>query len=462
MSITKHLLAVALGACLAAQVSAQESLLDVYERALMNDPAIREAEATYLATAEVKPQARSALLPSLNLGAQRRHTFTDIQGSGVTDPVTGQAAGRQQRQLDAQGYSVTLTQSVFNWSQLKTLKQADKQVVQAETTYRAAEQDLIVRVATAYFAVLGAEDNLASAVAQRDSVSRQLEQAQRRFEVGLIAITDVQQSQAGYDDSVAAEIEAQRLLSTAYEQLREIIGEILQDLAAPVDELPLLTPDPANEDEWVRAALESNLTLQSSRLATDIAGDQIDIERGNRLPELTLQAQYTDDTQDLVSTLFNATFPDGRPIPSTQLPQGDSWTLSLQFPIFTGGLNRSRIQQSVYRHRGAQQTLERVARQTERQTRDAYLGVISEIARVRALRQSVESNRTALRATEAGFEVGTQTTVDVLAAQRLLRQAETAYSRSRYDYMLNLLRLKQAAGNLTEADVQQIDGWLQQ
>jgi outer membrane protein len=208
------------------------------------------------------------------------------------------------------------------------------------------------------------------------------------------------------------------------------------------------------------------LALQSSRLATDIASDQIDIERGNRLPELSLQAQYTDDTQDLVSTLFQVPPGGGDPVPnalpSRQLPQGDSWTLSLQFPIFTGGLNRSRIQQSVYRHRGAQQALERVARQPERQTRDAYLGVISEIARVRALRQSVESNRTALRATEAGFEVGTQTTVDVLAAQRLLRQQETAYSRSRYDYMLNLLLLKQAAGNLTEADVEQVDGWLQQ
>lgn len=462
MSITKHLMALALGACLTAQVSAQESLIDVYQRALMNDPAIREAEATYLATAEVKGQARSALLPSLSLGAQRRHNFTDIQGSGVVDPITGFAAGRQQRQVDQQGYSVTLTQSVFNWSQYKTLKQADKQVVQAETTFRAAQQDLVLRVATAYFLVLGAEDNLASAVAQRDSVSRQLEQANRRFEVGLIAITDVQQSKAGYDDSVAAEIEAQRSLSSAYEQLREIIGEIVQDLASPTDELPLLTPDPANEDEWVRAALDSNLALQSSRLAADVANDQIAIEKGNRLPELNLQASYTDDTQDLVSTLFNAQNPGGLPIPSRQLPQGDSWTLNLTFPIFTGGLNRSRVQQSVYRHRGAQETLERIARQTERQTRDAYLGVISEIARVRALRQSVESNRTALRATEAGFEVGTQTTVDVLAAQRLLRVAETSYSRSRYDYMLNLLRLKQAAGNLTEADVQQIDGWLQQ
>jgi outer membrane protein len=462
MSTTKHLMALALGACLTAQVSAQESLIEIYQRALMNDPAVREAEATYLATAEVKPQARSLLLPTLNLGATSQHSFTDLQGSGVVDPVTGVAAGRQLSDVDQVGYRVSLTQSVFNWSQYKTLQQADKQVVRAETDFRVAQQDLIVRVATAYFAVLAAEDNLASAVAQRDSVSRQLEQAQRRFEVGLIAITDVQQSQAGYDDAVAAEIQAQRLLSTSFEQLREIIGEIVRDLASPTDDLPLLTPDPANEDEWVRVALDSNLTLQSSRLAADVASDQIAIERGNRLPEITLSANYSDNESDRVSTLFSPQFPDGRAIPSTQLPVGRSWSLDLTFPIFTGGLNRSRIQQSVYRHRVAQETLERIARQTERQTRDAYLGVISEIARVRALRQSVESNRTALRATEAGFEVGTQTTVDVLAAQRLLRVAETTYSRSRYDYMLNLLALKRAAGNLTEADVQQIDGWLQQ
>ena len=466
MSITKNLLALALGACITTQVSAQESLIEVYQRALMNDPAIREAEATYLATAEVKPQARSALLPTVNLASARRHSFSDIGGGGVLDPITGVEAGRQLSELDSVGWSVSLTQSVFDWGNYKTLQQAEKRVVRAETDFRVAQQDLIVRVATAYFNVLAAEDNLASSVAQRDSVSRQLEQAQRRFEVGLIAITDVQQSQAGYDDAVAAEIQSQRLLSTSYELLREIIGEIVRDLASPTDDLPLLTPDPANEDEWVRAALDSNLALQSSRLAADVASDQIDIEKGNRFPTLTLQANYSEEESDRVSTLFQVPIGGGLPVPfarsSTQLPDGRSWSLNLQFPIYTGGLNRSRIQQSVHQHRVAQEALERVARQTERQTRDAYLGVISEIARVRALRQSVESNRTALRATEAGFEVGTQTTVDVLAAQRLLRVAETTYSRSRYDYMLNLLALKRAAGNLTEADVMQLDSWLQQ
>jgi outer membrane protein len=459
MSISKHFLAIALGACLAVPAAAQESLTDVYQRALVNDPAIREAEATFFANSEVKPQARSTLLPTLNVGAARAHRFQDTEG-GALDP-TGQPIGtRSQFQQYSTGYSLSLSQSLFDWSNWKTLEQADKRVLRAETDFRSAQQELIVRVATAYFSVLGAEDNLASAVAQRDSVSRQLEQSQRRFEVGLIAITDVQQSQAGYDDAVAAEIEAQRLLATANEQLREIVGEIVSDLASPLEDLPLLTPDPANADDWVRVALDSNLALQSSRLAADVASDQIKIEKGNRLPTLSLSATYNDDEQSRSQTVFGLLA--NTTTPSTQLPQGRTWTLDLRFPIYTGGLNRSRVQQSVYQHRAAQEALERIARQTERQTRDAYLGVISEISRVRALRQSVESNRTALRATEAGFEVGTQTTVDVLASQRNLRQAETTYSRSRYDYMLNVLRLKQAAGNLTELDVQQVDSWLQQ
>jgi outer membrane protein len=461
MSIRKHLLALALGACLAGPTSAQESLIEVYQRALMNDPAVREAEATYLATAETQPQARSLLMPGLSIGAARQHNFQDTEViSGAVDPITGFPLGsRQQLESDTTGYRMTLTQSLFDWSNWKTLEQAEKRVLRAETDFEAAQQDLIVRVATAYFNVLAQQDNLASAVAQRDSVARQLEQSQRRFEVGLIAITDVQQSQAAYDDAVAVEIEAQQLLSNAHETLREIVGEIVQNLAAPLEDLPLLTPDPASADEWVRVALDSNLALQSSRLAAEVANDQIKIEKGNRLPTLSLQATYNEDETSRVQTLFRQLV---ETTPSTQLPQGRSWRLDLTFPIYTGGLNRSRVQQSVYTHRAAQQTLERIARQTERQTRDAYLGVISEISRVRALRQSVESNRTALRATEAGFEVGTQTTVDVLAAQSRLRVAETTYSRSRYDYMINVLRLKQATGNLTEMDVAQVDSWLQQ
>jgi outer membrane protein len=440
----------------------QESLLDIYQRALQNDPAIREAEATYLATAEVRPQARSSLLPELSLSAGVSHAANESPGGAVIGGSGEQiAAQRSEFDQDRNSWSIGLTQTLFNWGQFATLKQADKRVTRAETDFAAAKQDLLVRVSTTYFNVLAAEDNLASAIAAREAIARQLEQAQRRFEVGLIAITDVQQSQAAFDDAVATEIDAQRQLATAQEFLREIIGENVVNLASPIDDLPLLSPEPANAEQWVQSALENNLALVSTRIAADIAQDDIDIQRAGRLPTLSLSAAYTESTTDQLVTLFPFTGP-AQPRPSTQSPDGYNWSIDLRFPIFTGGLNRSRIQQSVYTHRAATETLQRIARQTERQARDSYLGVISEISRVRALRQAVESNRTALRATEAGFEVGTQTTVDVLQAQNNLRRVETTYSRSRYDYLLNVLQLKQAAGSLAVGDIEQIDGWLQQ
>ena len=460
MSITKHLLAVALGACLAAPASAQDSLIDIYNRALQQDPAIREAEATYLSQAEVKPQARAALLPSLNLTAQRRNIHQDSPGG--SDIGGGISVGsRTITDQDQASWNIGLTQTLFNWSNYATLRGAEKRVARAETDYESAKQGLMIRVSQRYFDVLAAEDNLSSASAAREAISRQLEQSQRRFEVGLIAITDVQQSQAGYDDAVAAEIEAQRQVASAHESLREIIGEIVMDLAAPTDNAPLLSPDPPNPEQWVQTALQQNLALVSSRLATEVALEDIDVARGSRLPTLSLTAGYSNARQDSTTEVFDNILGNSTRVINTE-PEGKNWSLDLRFPIFTGGLNQSRINQSVYNHRVASEALERISRQTERQTRDAYLGVISNVARVRALRQAVESNRTALRATEAGFEVGTQTTVDVLTSQNALRRTETTYSQSRYQYILNVLLLKQAAGTLSVADLQEVDGWLQQ
>jgi outer membrane protein len=351
---------------------------------------------------------------------------------------------------------VSVNQTVFDWGQFLSLKQADKRVARAEIDYESAQQSLLLRVAEAYFNVLAAEDTLASAQAAQEALDRQLDQAERRFEVGLIAITDVQQSQAGFDDAVATVIAAQRTLSSQQEFLREIIGDMPPDLAGPVDNLPLLTPEPADADEWVRVALQQNLALLASRIAADIAEDDIGIQRSVRLPTVSLSTGYNESS----SSGFTAV--TGQPIrQSSSSPSGYNWQLSLSVPLYTGGLNGARIQQAAYQYEASIAARERVARQTERQARDAYLGVIAEIERVRALRQSVESNRTALRATEAGFEVGTQTTVDVLTSQNNLLRAETTYARSRYDYMLNLLRLKEAAGDLTIADLEQLDEWLE-
>jgi outer membrane protein len=429
---------------------------------LQNDPALREAEANYLATAEARPQARSGLLPSLQLSSTNARSDSenpnpplDFQTGQPSQVISSTESTRDQRNL-----SLSLNQSIFDWSRYVSLRQADKVVARAETDFAAAQQDLLLRVADTYFNVLAAEDTLASAVAARESIARQLEQAERRFEVGLIAITDVQETQAGFDTAVADEIAAQRALATAQEFLREIIGEYVTDLAGPTDELPLLNPDPANPEQWVNTAMQQNLALISSRIGRDIAEDDIKITRAARFPTLDFSTSLNDQTSDLTQTNNFFNLPSSGSS-ATTVSEGYNWSFNFSVPLYTGGLNRSRIQQNVYRHRVAMEALERIARQTERETRDAYLGVISEISRVQALRQAVQSSQTALRATEAGFEVGTRTSVDVLTSQNNLRRAETTYARSRYDYILNVLRLKQAAGGLSAEDLREVDGWLQ-
>jgi outer membrane protein len=455
---------------LASSAAIAEDLMEIYQRALQSDPLIRESEAVYLATLEAKPQARSSVLPSLSFSAGTG-TSNQIDPNRPTNFATGEVDPNilsTEQDRDSSNWSVSLSQTLFDWGQFLTLRQADKIVAQAEIDYQVARQDLLVRVASTYFLVLAAEDTLASEQAAREAIGRQLEQAQRRFEVGLIAITDVQEAQAGYDQAVAAEIAAQQNLATTEEFLREIVGEYQAELAPPAETFPLESPDPASIQAWVDRALEQNLTLMANRLSAEITQDDISILRSARLPSLNLSGtlgENSSDTTRFNNLLENAPCFQDPPCPLTEIPsmsdsESYSVSLNLRVPIYTGGFNSSRIQQAVYQHRASLEAVERIARQTEREARDAYLSVISEISRVRALRQAVESSRTALRATEAGFEVGTRTTVDVLVSQNNLRQAETTYARSRYDYILNVLRLKLAAGSLSIADIEEVNQWL--
>ena len=447
--------------------SAQIGLLEIYRLAEANDPVLRQAEANFFATAETIPQARSALLPSVSLSASDTGRYSESvgpQGFGIFDiPGSGNVS-----RSTSDDVSLSLSQTLFDLSRLRTLKQADKIVTQAELNLEATRQELLVRVADAYFNVLAAEELLAAESASREAIGRQLEQAQRRFDVGLIAITDVQQAQAAYDNATATEIGQQRNLATMQEFLREIIGEYVTNLRGPGEELPLLRPDPSTADEWVTIAMQQNLALAASRVGADIAQDDTRILRAARMPTLSLSGGYSSGSQfsrntQLPRGICDPADPFDQDCPRERPSDNDSrnWSLNLNFPIYTGGMNRSRIQQAVYRQRAAQHDLERIARQTERQTRDAYLGVIAEISRVQALQQAVESNQTALRATEAGFEVGTQTTVDVLAAQDNLRRAQTNYAISRYDYIINLLSLRRAAGNLAVNDFELVDSWFE-
>ena len=442
-----------------------KDLLGVYEDALKSDPQIREAEANRRAARESRPQAWSQLLPQLNGTGEISRTKTDgttANSSGGTDPTdpTNQipigVAVPFKSTVDTTAWNIQLRQSVFSWANWQTLRRANHQVAQAEADYQTAEQDLIFRVSQRYFDVLSAKDNVDAEQAAQEAISRQLDQANKRFEVGLIAITDVQEAKAARDSATAAVIAAKRALSTAEELLREYTDQQYSELSRPNDTMPLQSPEPADAEKWVELSMEQNLSLISSRLAADIARDNVGIARSGHLPSLDIVGNHgkTDETttQDFGSQRLYTDLDTDR--------KNNYIGLQVTVPLFSGGLTQSQVRQSQYFWIAARERMTRVSRETERSARDAYLGVISEISRVQALRQALESSQTALKATEAGYEVGTRTAVDVLTSRQTLVRAQTDYARSRYDYILNVIQLKLAAGNLDRDTLREVNQWL--
>lgn len=440
------------------------SLLDVYEQALVNDPRIKEALANKEAIIEAKPQARSFILPQLTSSA----SFSDTDSDGrstfqqkIVNPVNGEAVVITNntdflQESESLQWDVTLRQAIFDYGAWMNLRKANKTVAQAEIDYLAAEQDLIVRVANAYFNVLAAEDTLEAEQAARQSIEKQLDQAQKRFDVGLIAITDVQEAQAAYDQSVANEITSKRNLATAKESLRAITDSYPGQLNKPDNNLPLIMPNPQSESDWVETSLEQNLSYLSAQVGVEIAKSEIKVQRSGHLPTIGIQASKRDIDTDSFRSDSGSEF---SPADNENINEGVGVQLNL--PLYSGGQVNSRVRQAVARHRASKEKLERVARETTRVARDSYLGVISGIATVKALQQSVKSSATALQATEAGYEVGTRTTVDVLDARRRLYSSQKNLAISKYDYLKNILQLKQAAGTLTRSDLEQINNWLQ-
>jgi outer membrane protein len=457
------ILALVLLAC--AGTAESKDLIGVFEDALHADPVIRQADATRLAAREAKPQALSALLPQLNgsAAATRDHNsgFQD-QIFLATNPANPTGPGiplvfsaPTTSDTTTQQWGVNLRQNVFSWSNWMLLKEANHEVAQAEANYQAAEQNLILRVAQAYFNVLTAIDGLDANQASLQAISRQLDQANKRFEVGLIAITDVEDAKAAHDSAAAAVIAAKRTLATTEDQLQEITGQKYDQLSKPGTEMPLKSPEPADQTRWVNISLEQNLSLVSSRLAADIARENVRVAFGGHLPTLDVVAGRS-WTKSNADEEF-----DGIPFNDVQSKFNDR-QIGLQFtlPIYSGGLTQSKVRQAQYQWIAAKEGVVQSSRATERQARDAYLGVISGIARVQALRQALESNQTALKATEAGYEVGTRTSVDVLNARKNLVQAQTDYSGSRYDYIVSVLQLRLAAGNLDRNQLTEVNNWL--
>lgn len=418
------------------------TLLDVYDQAAQSDPTIRAADATRLATREARPQAWAAFLPDISANAG--WAGKTAGGDGV--PSTTSRGG---------SWGISAEESINLPNTLRALKRTDYTLAQADITYHLAEVNLVSRVATRYFNVLAAKDTLSAAQSNLDSLNQQLERAEKRFEVGLSAITDVQEARAQRDRANATVIASKRFLATNQELLREVTGVAVDTLAAPGDDMPLLMPDPQNADEWVNKAMDGNLDLASDRLALDIATHDVGTQKLSRFPTVTLGANYSNYN-------YYSDF-DAMGSRNTNNQWSGTWfSLGIRVPIFTGGLNSSLIRESVYRQRAARERVEQSSRETERAARDAYLGLQSAISQVEANKQALESARLALQATEAGFDVGTRTTIDVLASRNTLLVAEQSYAASRYNYIQSLIALKTATGSLTREDLQQINSWLKQ
>ncbi|MEX1201055.1 MAG: TolC family outer membrane protein [Methylophaga sp.] len=430
--------AIALLMTVAMPAFAAQDLIESYDLALQSDPRLMAQAANRQATAELAEQADALFLPEIGLTADAGKIRTD---------TSSQQFGGQTDSID-RGYTLSIIQPVYRRENFVQDKQADIAISGAAAQYQVVEQELIVRVADAYFAVLGAKDDLQFAEAEREAISKQLDEAQQRFEVGLATIIDVTEAQAAFDIANAAVIAAENALANSRELLRETTGRYPDSLSPLVKDTPLVSPEPENPEQWSEAALLTNPALQVVGHDVDFARENIELQRSGHYPSLDIVAQknYSSQSENNLSG-------------GSQTHQ-DSVVLQFNLPIYAGGAVSSRTREAGFRLDEVMQTEEQQRRTIMRQTREAYNSVLSGISQVKALEQAVRSNEKALEATEAGFDVGTRTTVDVLNARRELFSARRDYARSRYQYIVNTLRLKQAAGIVTVDDLQQINTWL--
>ncbi len=430
------------GACYALSMSARsEDLLDVHRLAMQNDAQLRAARATLNAQLEAKPQARARILPTVNLNAD----YTETRSERTVD--TGTTSTTTKDDYPSRGFTVTLTQPLYHADAFAQLDQADAQVSAAYSDFKAQEQDLALRVAQQYFEVLSAQDNLTFAKAEQESIGKQLEQTKQRFNVGLIAITDVHEAQSRFDLSSAQLIVAENRVANQWDALRELTGAQIKALAPLQPDAPLSPPTPADVDQWVQSGLKQNPSLQSSRFSVEAAQYEVKRQRGIGYPTVDAKGAYS-STDNSESNNF------GAERTATQV-----W-VELNWAIYRGGAVDSATRRAEAQFQQAKESMELKRRDISLRTRASYLGVQANISRANALKQAVVSAKSALSATEAGYEVGTRTTVDVLNARTQLFLAQRDYAQSRYDYVIAVLNLKSSAGSLETDDLQQINGWL--
>ncbi|MFP3515924.1 TolC family outer membrane protein [Pseudomonas sp. SIMBA_077] len=427
-----------------APLSSQNGLVSVYQEAVDNNADLAAARASYSAQKEVVPQARAGLLPNLSGGAESSNVRTSIDRPSLTTTRS------------AVVYQATLAQPLFRIDRWFQLKAAESINEQAALQLSATEQNLILQSANAYFSVLRAQDTLAATKAEEAAFKRQLDQSRERFDVGLSDKTDVLQSQASFDTARANRMLAQRQVEDAFEALVTLTNRQYIAIEGMRHSLPILPPMPNDAKAWVDTAAQQNLNLLASNFAVDAAQETLKQRKAGHAPTVDAVAQYKTGDNDA----FGLTNPNalnqryGGPVNQTSIG------VQLNIPIYSGGLTSSQVRESYSRLDQTEQQREQLRRQVVENTRNLHRAVNTDVEQVKARKQSIISNQSALEATEIGYQVGTRNIVDVLDAQRQLYNSVRDYNNSRYDYILDNLRLKQAAGTLNPGDLDALSGYL--
>ncbi len=426
------------------------NLLQVYELALKNDAQLAAAQATFNAAGEAVPQSRAALLPTFTVTAQTADNRLSYLESA---PLAG--AGRTSN-WNSHYWSATLTQPLFNMSSWFTFKRAELVTEQAAVTLAIAQQTLILQVAEAYFNILLAQESLATTIAEETALQRQLEQSEQRFEVGLIAETDVLEARAAYDSSRVTRIEAANQVTVAFEALHTLTNTPINSIDHLDKTMPVMSPAPAQPEDWVKSAIANNLTLEASRKGINIADAALKVSRSGYSPTLNAVAQYT-HTSTKSQTMIGAY---GNEFESNGKTNNMVYSLQLSVPIFSGLSTVSKVRQAGYELDASQWNYDQILRQISANARNLFNTVNADASRIDARCRAIESTNSALKATESGYEVGTRNIVDVLTAQRNLYSAQRDYLQARYNFILNTLRLKQTAGTLSPQDLKDLNEWV--
>ncbi len=413
------------------------SLAEVYDLAVENDPQLGSAQATFLSRQEVVAQNRALLMPSIILAgstSDNRRRFLSTN----TIPTD---------RFNEHNWSAVLSQPVFRLDSWYRFQQAKDIRAEAVANFATEQQALLVRVAESYFAILEAEAALSASNAERSAVQRQLEQVQQRFDVGLVAITDVLESQAAFDSSTVSVIEAEGAQTTSFEPLLRLTGQAFDEISELSEEFPVRGPEPQNEESWVETALQSNYQLIAAKERLEQARNGLKLAKSGHMPTIDAQVVYSHNVSGGVNFL------------GAEIDQR-TMALNLNVPVFQGGGVRSQVKQASFGLDAAQQNLDLINRQVTENTRSLFVAVNTDVARVRARLRGIESAQSALDATQTGYEVGTRNIVDVLNAQRNLFLSQFQYASARYLYVLNTLRLKQTVGTLNPDDIYDLNQFI--